>query len=201
MTENLKHDEESRLIERLIAGEEKAFCKLYMQYKPRLYKFTIALLKSQNVAEDICQDIFFSIWENRCYLKSNTSFSSFLFSMARNRIINYLRDESCHKRILDSLYEQAIDYDNSTKNTILVNDLTEHMKKAILLLSTRQREVFELSRNSLLTNKEISEQLNISISTVQDHLSTSLRILRNYFKKEGLLQSSPVIILQILLHI
>ena len=201
MTENLKHDEESRLIERLIAGEEKAFCKLYMQYKPRLYKFTIALLKSQNVAEDICQDIFFSIWENRCYLKSNTSFSSFLFSMARNRIINYLRDESCHKRILDNLYEQAIDYDNSTKNTILVNDLTEHMKKAILLLSTRQREVFELSRNRLLTNKEISEQLNISISTVQDHLSSSLRILRNYFKKEGLLQSSPIIIFQILLHI
>lgn len=181
MTENLKNDEEGRLIERLIAGEEKAFCKLYMQYKPRLYKFTIALLKSQNVAEDICQDIFFSIWENRCYLKSNTSFSSFLFSMARNRIINYLRDESCHKRILDNLYEQAIDYDNSTKNTILVNDLTEHMKKAILLLSTRQREVFELSRNSLLTNREISEQLNISISTVQDHLSSSLRILRNYF--------------------
>ena len=201
MTENLKNDEEGRLIERLIAGEEKAFCKLYMQYKPRLYKFTIALLKSQNVAEDICQDIFFSIWENRCYLKSNTSFSSFLFSMARNRIINYLRDESCHKRILDNLYEQAIDYDNSTKNTILVNDLTEHMKKAILLLSTRQREVFELSRNRLLTNKEISEQLNISISTVQDHLSSSLRILRNYFKKEGLLQSSPIIIFQILLHI
>lgn len=200
MTENLKNDEESRLIERLIAGEEKAFCKLYMQYKPRLYKFTIALLKSQNVAEDICQDIFFNIWENRCYLKSNTSFSSFLFSMARNRIINYLRDESCHKRILDNLYEQAIDYDNSTKNTILANDLAEHMKRAIQLLSTRQREVFELSRNSLLTNKEISDQLNISISTVQDHLSASLRILRSYFKKEGLLHSSPIIILQILLH-
>lgn len=48
-------------------------------------------------------------------------FHLFLFSMARNRIINYLRDESCHKRILESLYEQAIDFDNSTKNTILAN--------------------------------------------------------------------------------
>ena len=55
MTENLNNDEESRLIERLILGEEKAFCKLYVQYKPRLFKFAIALLKSQNVAEDICQ--------------------------------------------------------------------------------------------------------------------------------------------------
>lgn len=54
MTENLNNDEESRLIERLILGEEKAFCKLYVQYKPRLFKFAIALLKSQNVAEDIC---------------------------------------------------------------------------------------------------------------------------------------------------
>ena len=98
MTENLNNDEESRLIERLILGEEKAFCKLYVQYKPRLFKFAIALLKSQNVAEDICQDIFFNIWENRYFLKCGTSFSSFLFSMARNRIINYLRDESCHKR-------------------------------------------------------------------------------------------------------
>ena len=160
MTENLNNDEESRLIERLILGEEKAFCKLYVQYKPRLFKFAIALLKSQNVAEDICQDIFFNIWENRYFLKCGTSFSSFLFSMARNRIINYLRDESCHKRILESLYEQAIDFDNSTKNTILANDLGEHMKHAVKLLSNRQREVFELSRHHMLTNKEIAEQLN-----------------------------------------
>lgn len=198
MTENLNNDEESRLIERLIQGDEKAFCKLYMQYKPRLFKFAIALLKSQNVAKDICQDIFFNIWENRYFLKCGTSFSSFLFSMARNRIINYLRDEACHKRILESLYEQAIDFDNSTKNTILVNDLAEHMKHAIKLLSNRQREVFELSRYHMLTNKEIAEQLNISISTVQDHLSASLRIMRTYLKKEGLLHTGQVILLQIL---
>lgn len=58
MTENLNNDEESRLIERLILGEEKAFCKLYVQYKPRLFKFAIALLKSQNVAEDMSGHIF-----------------------------------------------------------------------------------------------------------------------------------------------
>ena len=181
MTENLNNDEESRLIERLILGEEKAFCKLYVQYKPRLFKFAIALLKSQNVAEDICQDIFFNIWENRYFLKCGTSFSSFLFSMARNRI-----------------YEQAIDFDNSTKNTILANDLGEHMKHAVKLLSNRQREVFELSRHHMLTNKEIAEQLNISISTVQDHLSASLKIIRTYFKKEGLLHTSQIIFFQIL---
>ena len=55
MTENLNNDEESRLIERLILGEEKAFCKLYVQYKPRLFKFAIALLKSQNVSGHIFQ--------------------------------------------------------------------------------------------------------------------------------------------------
>ena len=85
MTENLNNDEESRLIERLILGEEKAFCKLYVQYKPRLFKFAIALLKSQNVAEDICQDIFFNIWENRYFLKCGTSFSSFLFFLLNMR--------------------------------------------------------------------------------------------------------------------
>ena len=193
-----KFTEYLKYIERLILGEEKAFCKLYVQYKPRLFKFAIALLKSQNVAEDICQDIFFNIWENRYFLKCGTSFSSFLFSMARNRIINYLRDESCHKRILESLYEQAIDFDNSTKNTILANDLGEHMKHAVKLLSNRQREVFELSRHHMLTNKEIAEQLNISISTVQDHLSASLKIIRTYFKKEGLLHTSQIIFFQIL---
>lgn len=62
MTENLNNDEESRLIERLILGEEKAFCKLYVQYKPRLFKFAIALLKSQNVAEDISVRTYFSIF-------------------------------------------------------------------------------------------------------------------------------------------
>ena len=77
MTENLNNDEESRLIERLILGEEKAFCKLYVQYKPRLFKFAIALLKSQNVAEDICQDIFFNIWEKLLFLKMRYVFFIF----------------------------------------------------------------------------------------------------------------------------
>lgn len=93
---------------------------------------------------------------------------------------------------------KQIDFDNSTKNTILANDLGEHMKHAVKLLSNRQREVFELSRHHMLTNKEIAEQLNISISTVQDHLSASLKIIRTYFKKEGLLHTSQIIFFQIL---
>ena len=76
--------------------------------------------------------------------------------------------------------------------------LGEHMKHAVKLLSNRQREVFELSRHHMLTNKEIAEQLNISISTVQDHLSASLKIIRTYFKKEGLLHTSQIIFFQIL---
>ena len=198
MIENQNINEERRLVSLLINGDERAYCKLYAQYKPRLLKFTIALLKSQNVAEDICQDIFFSIWEKRYFLKSDTSFSSFLFSMARNRIINYLRDESCHRRILEKLYEQAVDFDNSTKDVVLLNDLTAHMKEAVKLLSNRQREVFELSRYKLLTNKEIAEKLNISISTVQDHLSTSLKIIRSYFKKEDIMHTCNILLLQIL---
>lgn len=197
MGENSKNDTEYKLVELLIVGDEKAFCKLYMQYKPRLLRFSIALLKSKSVAEDICQDIFCNIWQNRSFIKSDCSFSSFLFNMARNRIINFLRDESCHKRILDNLYEQAIDYDNSTRHAIWANDLSEHIKHAMTLLSTRQREVFELSRYKHLTNKEIAESLGISISTVQDHLYASLKIIRTYFKKECLLDIGSLVALQL----
>lgn len=201
MNKNNKNYIECNLIERLIAGDEKAFCKLYMEYKPRLLKFSITLLKSRSIAEDICQDIFSNIWQNRNYIKSDCSFSSFLFNMARNRIINFLRDESCHKRILNNLYKQAIDYDNSTRHTIMVNDLSEHITHAMKHLSDRQREVFELSRCKFLTNKEIAKLLGISVSTVQDHLSASLKIIRTYFKNERLLDSRILIILHILLQL
>lgn len=193
-------NKELDLIERLIEGDEDAFCALYMEYKPKLLRFSISLLKSREAAEDICQDIFITIWENRRFIKSDCSFSAYLFSIARNRILNFLRDEICHNKILEDLYSHSLDYDEGTKQEIEKHDLLNHIQLAMKKLSVRQRECFEMSRYQHLLNKEIAERLGISISTVQDHIYTSLKIIRKYFRDELSLKIGLMIVLRMFMN-
>ena len=80
---------ERSLVIRLIAGDEDAFCELYAAYKNRLIYFAMRFLKSREYAEDIFQDAFTTIWESRRFINPNTSFSSYLYTIMRNRILNH----------------------------------------------------------------------------------------------------------------
>ena len=83
---------ERSLVIRLIAGDEGAFCELYAAYKNRLIYFAMRFLKSREYAEDIFQDAFTVIWESRRFINPDASFSAYLYTIVRNRILNQLRE-------------------------------------------------------------------------------------------------------------
>jgi RNA polymerase sigma-70 factor (ECF subfamily) len=174
--------DDQALLKRLIADDEEAFYELYATYKKRLIYYIMRFVKSEDSAEDIFQDVFTSVWQNRHMFDSNTSFTSYLYAMVRNRVLNQFRTLSHQEKFLQYINTKAIDYTDNTEETIKVNDLYEALEKAIKLLSDRQREIFEMSRKDQLSHAEIAEKLGISINTVQQHLSSSLHIIRNYLK-------------------
>lgn len=192
-------NDEHILVQRLIEGDEDAFCELYAAYKNRLIFFAMRFLKSREYAEDIFQDAFTVIWQGRRFINPEVSFSSYLYTIVRNRILNQLRDLENQTKLKEQILEQAVDYSNDTNNSILANDLRGLIARAMQQLTARQREIFEMSRKQDMSHREIAEALGISVYTVQEHISTSLRILRTYLEKHSV-SGADLVLLLICLH-
>ena len=175
--------EERSLILRLIGGDEDAFCEFYATYKNRLIYFAMRFLKSREYAEDVFQDAFTVVWQSRRFINPDASFSSYLYTIMRNRILNQLRNAANEEKLKESILSQALDYTEDTKREVMLNDLKSLISHALQQLTPRQREIFEMSREAQLSHKEIADKLGISINTVQEHISTSLKLIRTYLIK------------------
>lgn len=167
-------NDERSLVLRLIDGNEDAFCELYAAYKNRLIYFAMRFLKSREYAEDVFQDAFTIIWQGRRFINPDASFSSYLYTIVRNRILNQLRDLVNQDKLKEQILQQAVDYSNDTQNEILANDLKQLISCAMQQLTPRQRKIFEMSREQQMSHKEIADVLGISVNTVQESISTSL---------------------------
>lgn len=174
---------ESDLVIRLINGDEKAFCELYAAYKERLLYFALKFVKSREFAEDIFQDVFTTIWQTRRSIDPYSSFSSYLYTIFKNRVLNQLRDKSKEEQVKAEILSQAVDYTYNTTNQILSNELKELIRRAVEQLTPRQRKIFEMSRNGLMSHQEIADTLNISVNTVQEHISSALKTIRSSLTK------------------
>ena len=159
---------------RYLKGDADALGELMKLYRERLIFFAMRFLKSREYAEDIFQDAFTVIWQGRRFINPDASFSSYLYTIVRNRILNQLRDLENQTKLKEQILEQAVDYSNDTNNSILANDLRGLIARAMQQLTARQREIFEMSREQDMSHREIAEALGISVYTVQEHISTSL---------------------------
>ncbi|HBO06834.1 MULTISPECIES: RNA polymerase sigma-70 factor [Bacteroides] len=188
-------NDEHALVLRLIEGDEDAFCELYAAYKNRLIYFAMRFLKSREYAEDIFQDAFTVVWQGRRFINPDASFSAYLYTIVRNRILNQLRDLANQDKLREQILSQAVDYTNNTKETVFANDLRQFIVRALQQLTPRQREIFEMSREQQMSHREIAEALGISVNTVQESISISLRILRTYLEKNSVAGADLVLLL------
>lgn len=187
--------DERSLVLRLTEGDEDAFCELYAAYKNRLIYFAMRFLKSREYAEDIFQDVFTVIWQSRRFINPDASFSSYLYTIVRNRILNQLRELTTQENFREHILSQAVNYTNETHDEILANDLRRFISGALQQLTPRQREIFTMSREQQMSHREIAEALGISIFTVQESISLSLRTLRLYLEKNLVVGADLVLLL------
>ena len=187
--------DERSLVLRLIEGDEDAFCELYGAYKNRLIYFAMRFLKSREYAEDIFQDAFAVVWQGRRFINPDASFSAYLYTIVRNRILNQLRDLSNQDKLREQILSQAVNYTHETKDEIIANDLRQFISRALQQLTPRQREIFQMSRERQMSHREIAEVLGISVNTVQESISISLRTLRTYLEKNSIVSADLILLL------
>lgn len=174
-------EQEREWIVRLSQDDEQAFCHLYASYRNRLLYFATRMLKSNEFAEDIFQDTFAAVWNSRRFLNPDASFGAYVYTIMRNRILNLLTELHKHTELQAQLAERSLDTDAQSPSPLTQleeNDLQTIYEEAIKQLTTQQQTVFRLSREEMLTHRQIAEKLHISVNTVQQHISTALRTLR-----------------------
>lgn len=172
---------EQQIMSGLKSDSQNAFSILFRTYYKDLVLFAGNYIREKSICEDIIQSIFLNIWENRHSFEIKTSLKSYLLQSVRNNCIDEIR----HKKIVDNYAAKEILFNNEIdiEHYILYSDLQDHLEEALSKLPEKYRETLVLSRIDGIKYKDISEQLNISIRTVEDRISKALQLLRISLKE------------------
>jgi len=173
----MKYQDQDVLIMDLINGEEKAFIYLVNHYNQRLYGYGMTLTNDQAMSQDIIQNVFLKTWEKRKKISIKTSLQNYLFKAVHNEFVNqYKKNRST--MILEQKYFDALERAANSYDEISFGKAIEKIMEEIQNLPPKCREVFVLSRKEGLTNLEISDYLNVSVKTVEAHVTKAFSILR-----------------------
>ncbi len=188
---------EKDLILKLNRGDPMAFSHLFSLYKNQVFYYCMRYVKEKEIAEDLTQDVFLTIWDKRKIIDPETPFSAFLYTITRNLIFDTFRSLEARSRLYRTLLAHAVDYTEEVEKKLEEKNIRELLQQALKGLTERQREVFLLSREKGLSHKEIALKLDISLYTVQDHIKDALERIRTYLLK--FIELYPVILWIVLL--
>ena len=111
---DIDSEKERRLVADLLEGDESAFCELYALYKDRLMWFSLKFLKSRDMAEDVFQDAFTSVWQNRRFLNPDSPFAPYVYTIVKNRILNLLAGIEKEQQLKNIILSGSVDVTNDT---------------------------------------------------------------------------------------
>ncbi|RKR80709.1 RNA polymerase sigma-70 factor (ECF subfamily) [Mucilaginibacter gracilis] len=175
------HVDEKEMLLRLQAGDRRAFDHIYRQYKDRIYGSLLKLVRVDDLAEELLQEVFFKLWLNRTNLSDVQSFSSYLYRMAANLVADFYRKAALDKKLIQrltytmtELYDHIEDHINFKESNVLI-------EQAISSLSPQRRMVYNLCKVEGKSYQEVSQILGISTSTINDHLVKAKRAIQKHF--------------------
>ncbi|MDO5429110.1 RNA polymerase sigma factor [Parabacteroides sp.] len=173
-------DLERIYLERLRKGSYKDFTKLYELYVSRLYAFALGLTHSDVLAKDIVQETFIKVWIRREQIDPDMSFRSFLFTMAKNQLLNEFRRQANSPLFLEDIaFVESRECDETAiERKLSLEEFNHKLEVAKQKLSPRQRELFELSKEQGLSITEIAVKTLITEQSVRNQISQALHILR-----------------------
>jgi len=168
-------------LSRLISGDQHCFEKVYCCYKDRIYYYALKLTKSEELAEEVVQDVFIKIWTNREKIDTQYSFSSFVFRVAHNHAINILKRIAYEKVAKERISKTAISSVNDTEDNVIYKEYMEIMADAIEQLPPKRKSIFNLSRTRGISHDDIAYGMGISKNTVKSQLVKATKSIRTYF--------------------
>ncbi len=167
-----------RTVELLKQGDISAFDTVYSNYCGKLQGFIYKILKSEDDTRGVTQEVFISFWVNREKIIHHSFIRSLLFTIAYHRAIDRLRKKNNERKYHDYIRSHQAEPKNKTEDDYHFNELEKQLNTVINKLPFRRRQVFRLSRDYHFSNREIAEHMDISVNTVENHMTLALDFLK-----------------------
>jgi RNA polymerase sigma-70 factor (family 1) len=171
--------------------QDLSFEEVFEGYKRQVYNQVYAIAKSEYAAEELTQEIFIKLWMNKDDLKDVNNLGGYIYTIARNYSLNYLRKAASDTRLVNELMRVAVTSGNSTEASMAVAECKQLISAAVNHLSPQRQLVYKLSREDGLNYDEIAAHLNLSKHTVKNHLMAALSFINEFLTKNGV---NPTII-------
>ncbi len=174
-------------IRRAFDTDPQKGCELLFRlyYRP-MCTHAVRFVYSKEIAEDLVADVFYTFWNTRAYTSVKFSFRAFLFRSVRNRAYNYLANEFKKSDSLDSAEQQETASSNGPESMMRYNELYQKVDELVAGLPPQCRNAFILNRFEGKRAKEIAEEMQLSVRTVEVHIAKALTILRDGLRNQWL---------------
>lgn len=173
--------EEKALLGLLKKGNSEAFDKLYKAYSPRIFGRLIRLLGDEDAAEEMLQDLFFRLWEKRNQIDIAKPFKAYLFTIAQHLVYDHFRRQQVSDRFRKDFINTYTEQYEHIEESIIFKQTEAQLLEAVAKLPEQCRKVFILFKFEGKSYAEISELMQISKSTINNHLTKANSILKPYF--------------------
>lgn len=180
MPKQLLHNERT-LLKQVAERDEQAFKALFDAHRDRLYTYILGMIRSKEVAEELVMDVFLKIWLAKDVVIQIENFDAFLFRVAYNKSIDFLRSaarDPVFRNLLWNDIEMA--GDTYADSTVMQHEYESKLREAVSLLSPQRKVVYLLSREKGFSHADIARKLHLSKSTVSNHIVESQRFIRTY---------------------
>ncbi|MHB8207634.1 RNA polymerase sigma factor [Mucilaginibacter sp.] len=183
--------DEKELLIKLRSGDEQAFDQLYARYSLRIYGNILKMVKDADIAQELLQDVFFKVWEKRYTIDPELSFKSYLFKISKHLVYNFFRRESIDKKVKDYIASISTEIHTSVEDEWAYKESKQLLEQAIERLPPQRKLVYTLCKLEGKSYDEVSSILNISTSTISDHIVKATR----FIKEKHRLYEGPILII------
>ncbi|WP_297098689.1 RNA polymerase sigma-70 factor [uncultured Draconibacterium sp.] len=181
----MKPNLESILFRKFKEGDYAAFNELFSKYYQPLFLFARKFVE-EDLAKDFVQDCFYELWKNRKRIELKTTLSAYLFTIVKNRCYKYFEKERFRAGKLSEielqLKQEELNYFLHSEKSILEFEIRDRIQNTLEKLPPKCAQIFRDSRFNGLSNKEIAQKHDLSIKTVEKHVSKALKIFHDEFK-------------------
>lgn len=159
-------------------GDQSAFEILYGKYSTQLFRNIYYMVKDQELAKELLQDIFVKVWEKRTLIDPESSFKAYMITVAKNRVYNHFRQVSYETQLAAYLkYSNTEEYTH-VEEEFLSTEIQSQIDVVIGRLPPQRKKIFLLCKVEGKSYEEVSQQMGISKATVNDHIVKALSFIR-----------------------
>ena len=160
-------------------GDEAAYSKLVSEQNQHLIDFLIGIIRSKEDAEEITQDIFIYVWQNRESIDFEKNIYGYMYTIAKNRSVDYFRQKKKREQFISEQYHAPVSHVDSPEDITLLRETESHIEKIISSMPESMKRIYNMRFIEGLSNNEIANRLATTPSNVRLQISNALKRIRN----------------------